>query len=168
MMNVKKAVYSELVKTDKHGNKTYRTNKCRRCGGTGRVFWSGLMGGQCFECAGSGTVEEYRTVVYTPEQERLRNAKRTAKKLGTVEQQYRAQGFGPDGIAYIPQGNTYEMKEQIKELGGYWDLPRSRWIMPVRPEFCDAEEVRASDVSTVEHVNEQGFEYDIVTWHFCD
>lgn len=167
-MNVKKAVYRELVKTDKYGNETYRTNKCRRCGGTGRVFWSGLMGGRCFECAGSGTVEEYRTVVYTPEQERLRDAKRRAKKLGTVAQQYRAQGFGPDGIAYVPMGDTFPIRKALLAIGAHWDSWRRVWRCPVRPDRMECYEVRASDVSTVEHIDEQGFGYDVVEWHFSD
>lgn len=167
-MNVKKAVYRELVKTDKYGNETYRTNKCRRCGGTGRVFWSGLMGGRCFGCAGSGTVEEYRTVVYTPEQERLRDAKRRAKKLGTVAEQLRVRGYGADGVGYIPTGDTYSHRAEISELGGYWDCARRRWVMPVAPAFSEYTTENAWDHAHVEHIDEQGFGYDLVVWHFCD
>lgn len=167
-MKIKGAVYRELVKTDKHGNQTFRTNRCRRCGGTGKVFWSGLMGGKCFECAGSGTVEEYQTVAYTPEQERLRDAKRRAKRLGTVSQQYRAQGFGPDGVAYVPIGDAFHIRKKLLAFGAHWDSFRRVWRCPVRPDTCKCYEVHASDVSSIKHVEEQGFGYDIAIWHFCD
>lgn len=40
-------------------------------------------------------------------------------------------------------------------------------MMLLRPDMCECYEVRASDVSSVEHFDEQGFGYDEVVWHFC-
>ncbi|MBO4725244.1 MAG: hypothetical protein J5622_01935 [Firmicutes bacterium] len=139
---LKPGVYKEFVKVDKHGNKTYRTNACKRCGGLGRVFISNLDNGRCFGCGGSGITKEYKTVEYTPEQRQLRLEKATAKRLGTVAQQYAAKGLNADGVGYIPRGNTYPIKDRIKADGGVWNTARG-WIMPIKPDYIDSIEIRA-------------------------
>lgn len=166
-MKVKSAVYRELIKTDKHGNQTFRTNRCKKCGGTGNVGYT-LDNGRCWTCGGTGCVLEYKTVVYTPEQEALRNAKRTAKRLGTVAQQLAAKGYGASGIGYIPTGDTFNVRAEISALGGYWDFPRRRWIMPVAPDFCEYKTENAWDFAHVDHNSVQGVEWDAVVWHYHD
>lgn len=137
---MKPGVYKELVKTDKHGNKTFRTNMCKRCGGDGKVPYE-LDNGRCWKCGGSGIREEYKTVEYTAEQLQLRREKAIAKRLGSVERQFAALGLNAEGVGYIPKGNTFPLKERIKADGGRWG--RYGWVMPVKPDYIESEEVHA-------------------------
>lgn len=138
---MKPGVYKELVKTDKHGNKTFRTNMCKRCGGDGKVPYE-LDNGRCWKCGGSGIREEYKTVEYTPEQRILRNEKAIAKRLGTVEEQFAENGLNASGIGFKPIGETYPLKDRIKADGGKWHRAYG-WIMPVKPDYIESVEVHA-------------------------
>lgn len=145
MNNIKKEVYKVLVKVDKHGNQTFKTNMCKRCGGTGRVFFTTLDDSRCWKCCGTGIVEEYRTVEYTPEQQQMRKEKAILKRIGSAEDQLRAMGFNTRiGLAYRCLGNTFPIKERIKALGGRWT--NVGWVMPVRPDFCECQELTTDDV----------------------
>lgn len=129
---VKQSVYKELIRTDKHGNKIYKTNACKRCEGCGKVEFTNFMGGVCALCDGSGIGPERKTTEYTPAQQRLRSAKRWAKKLGSIEQQIRENGVNPDTLtAFWLSGNTYPHKEQIRDLGAVWFADLHIWACPV-------------------------------------
>ena len=158
-MKVKSGVYKILLKTDKYGNKTYKTNCCKRCGGSGFITFSGVDGSRCWGCGATGIVEEYKTVEYTPEQAQLRREKSRAKKLGTVEQQLSALGFNKEGVGYILRGDTFAIKEQIKRDGGRYNSFRG-WVMPFKPDYWDDfKEIHA----VIEDCGEQ-FKYKFV--HF--
>lgn len=165
-MQIKKAVYRELVKTDRHGNKIFRTNACKRCGGTGIMPYS-LDHGRCWECMGSGITDERRVTEYTQDQMVIRNMKKTAKRLGTVEQQIRAKGFNADGVGYIPLGNTYAIRDIIRENGGSWDSIRGRWVCPQPLDGVECERVTVEDDTETEHVTHQNEAGEIVAeyWH---
>lgn len=152
MRAVKEAVYKELVHTDKHGNKIYKTNACKRCEGCGKVEFTNYMGGVCALCDGSGVGPERKTTEYTPAQQRLRSAKRLAKKLGPIEQQIRENGVNPGTLqSFWLRGNTYPYKEQIRALGAVWlAIPRV-WACPV-PFGADGVE---NDVKTYRIVREE-------------
>lgn len=142
---MKANVYRILIKTDKHGNKTFRTNACKRCSGEGRIYFSDLDHGRCFDCGGSGIGPERKTVEYTPEQQQMRREKATAKRVGTLEQQFRALGCNADGVGYRVLGDSYAVKDQIKRAGGRWN--GVFWVMPTKPDFADSVEVRAKVIS---------------------
>jgi hypothetical protein len=153
---VKESVYKKLIRTDKHGNKIYRTNACKRCGGCGKVWFSGFLGSVCFECEGRGIVPEYKTTEYTPAQQRLRAAKREAKKLGTIEQQIKQNGVNPETLeSFWLYGDTYKHRDEIRELGGVWMF--RTWQCPV-PFVADGITTRRITYKVIEEEVE-GFKY---------
>ena len=162
-MEVKRAVYKELIREDKHGNRIYRTNKCRKCYGTGRLVCCAMDNGRCWRCMGTGIEDEYKTTEYTPEQLRLRLAKKTVKRIGTVEQQLRAMGFSQDGVAYIPIGNTFPVKDEIKAAGGVYDRARG-WVSPVPLDFIECRRVEAKDVLKFTDYAEGEIKWTVVHW----
>lgn len=122
-----------LYKTDKNGTKYYHNiDRCPRCGGTGIVeMYVRVNGGDCFECWGAGVIE-YDTKEYTPEYEAKLEAqrqKREVKRMAKLEAELPAKqeawlkknGFSSNGITYLFLGNTYEIKEELKELGAKFD-----------------------------------------------
>ena len=159
---VKKGVFKVLVKTDKHGNKTYRTNACKRCDGRGRVFFTDLDKGVCWGCIGSGIGPERKTTEYTLEYRKIQNAKRTAKRLGTAQDQLRGMGFGADGVGYRVTGNSYPVREKIKEAGGRWN--GRFWLMPEEPDFIGSEKVLASEATEVENFGTEDAGWQVVRW----
>lgn len=162
MLKMKKGTYKTLERVDKHGNRHYRTNICKKCGGTGNVGYT-LDDGRCWRCGGTGIEAERKTVEYTPEQQQLRTEKATAKRLGTVEQQLRAMGFNPaTGKAYIAKGDTFAVKDQLREAGGRWDPWKRRWVLPERPDFCECDEV-TTDALEFEEYGEF-VRYTVVRW----
>jgi hypothetical protein len=122
-----------LYKTDKNSTKYYHNiDRCPRCGGTGIVeIYRPINGGDCFQCWGSGIIE-YDTKEYTPEYEAKLEAqrqKREAKRMAKLQAELPAKkaawleknGFNSEGISYLFLGNTYEIKDQLKELGAKFD-----------------------------------------------
>lgn len=152
MNELKRGVFKAFVKVDKHGNKTYRTNACKRCGGYGRVYFTNLEEGRCWDCGGSGIGPERNTIEYTSEQRQLRDEKRWAKRIATVEDQLKAMGFGSNGVGFRLLGETFSLREQIKDAGGVWN--GRYWLMPEKPNFTDSEPVLASEATEVEEVGE--------------
>ena len=144
---VKNGVYCEHIRTDKHGNKVYRTNMCKKCCGLGYIPGYFVDNGTCWKCNGSGKQAEWKMTEYTPEQMQLRQEKQTAKRVGSVESQLAKMGFGKDGLGYIPRGNTYPFREQIRAIGGVWHS--YFWLSPIKPDFIDSIEVKASEVTEV-------------------
>lgn len=131
-----------LIKTDRNGTKYYEgLVTCDRCNGRGlfivRVENNRLIpaqpdSGVCYKCGGRGKVmgawkeytEEYRAKLDA------QNAKGAAKKKAELEEKRKAEyesngikwlaehGFTPDGFTYLFLGDTYAVKDQIKEAGG--------------------------------------------------
>lgn len=129
-------IVSEPFKNDK--GKLYITvaAPCHRCGGSGKYGPPTVDNGICFFCGGSGkeridvrcyTLEEYNKYQtrkgiaaerkelkrLTEEQERIKNASEYKHKEAL------RLGFGEDEHIYVIYGgDTYSIKEKIKELGG--------------------------------------------------
>lgn len=119
----------KLIKIDKNGTKYYADYACRRCGGQGGLDQWAYTGFTCFECGGSGIAHKpYIYKVYTPEYEAKLTERREARKK-REEQKRREQSaelnaewlkenaFSADGKVYIVLGNTYPIREQLRELG---------------------------------------------------
>ncbi len=116
-----------LIKVDKFGTKTYSSQRyCVRCGGAGgHNMWPGFT---CFRCGGSGIDPTPELVKeYTPERRaqldainERRRAKKHAEFLAKVPQinaEY-CEKHGLNGeFIYIPKGNTFEIKDELKEMG---------------------------------------------------
>lgn len=139
MMKIQPGVYKEIIKTDKHGNRHYRTNACPKCGGTGNVGYT-IDDGRCWKCGATGKGKERNVVEYTPDQAQMRAERATAKRLGPVEQPLERLGFSRNGEGYRPLGDTFSCRERIKAAGGVFQRQRF-WIMPAKPDFIESEPV---------------------------
>ncbi len=136
----------ELVRTDKNGTKYFHcTDRCFKCGGTGIIgCYVRVNGGECFDCGGSG-IATWDEKEYTPEYEAKLEAnrkKRAEKKLAEAKAHateknaefFRKNGFTPDGKTWFVLGNTYDIKDELKEQGAKWDNLSRHWHMAVKPE----------------------------------
>ena len=134
-----------LIRTDKNGTKYYQAVvDCDRCQGRG-WFATGTCNGQlvparpddavCYKCGGSGKVVE-TVKEYTPEYAAKlaeRREKAAAKKAAQVEAQRKEQmesnraaslkqnGFSQDGVTFLFLGDTFDLKDEIKAVGGKFD-----------------------------------------------
>lgn len=146
-----------LVKEDKNGTKYYHNVcTCMKCGGSGFIScYVPINGGECFDCWGSGIVE-YETKEYTPEYEAKLEARRQArfekKKAAEIaksaernQEFFEKHGFNSDGNTYVVLGNTYSIKEELKELGCKFDNVLG-WHSPVKLDKYPSVEISVDDV----------------------
>ena len=119
------------VRTDRNGTRYFFDYTCGRCGGRGG--WEGWPGFTCYDCGGSGKDELHPTTikVYTPEHEAKLEAQRAArakkreeeafaKLVASYDERMAKAGFGREGeefAIYRVMGETFSIKEQLKELG---------------------------------------------------
>lgn len=109
-----------LIKIDKNGSKHYMEDECPRCHGTGRYGTYGV----CFKCNGSGKYE-HEIIERTPEYEQKLADKRAereferakAKAPARNERLFKYNNLGENGDVYIVLGNTYQIKDELKEDG---------------------------------------------------
>ena len=108
----------------KNGRKYVRVKgKCDRCGGSGIWSW-GPYGGTCFKCNGSGN--DIQEVRWYTDKERAAQDKAAEKRAearvqrqlerDAYEQGAEYNGF-TDGFVIAILGNTYEIKDELKEAG---------------------------------------------------
>lgn len=115
---------AKLLRVDKNGTKYWFETKCPKCGGTGHIdFYNHVENGICFQCDGSGYYET-SWKEYTPEYRAKLDARRLAKAKKLAPEKnakfLKKAGFSEDGKAWVVVGNTYEIKEQLKEAGCKW------------------------------------------------
>ena len=110
-----------LIRTDRNGTKYYMDNVCPKCDGVGTISYYGhVAGGVCFKCNGTGTYR-HSWKEYTPEyaktleQRRIDREKRKAPERN--RKFFKEQGLSETGEAFIVTGETYSIKEQLKEAG---------------------------------------------------
>lgn len=159
-------VDAEPFKIDKNGTKYYLDNKCKKCGGAGIIpHYAYIDGGVCWECGGSGIAPKPAVIkVYTPEYEQKlaeRRAKRQAKQ--DAERKAKAgehnaellekHGFNAEGITYMVLGNTYAMKDELKELGCKFDNYIG-WHSATELDGYDTAPIKAEDMFNTNHVGE--------------
>ncbi len=129
--------FTRLVRVDKNGTKVYEDWRCSRCGGAGGADKWALTGFTCFECGGSGLRSKPMIFKeYSPEHQAkldAQRAKRQAKRQAQweAEQKEKAQelnqkffskeGFDSEGNIWCILGDTYSIKDDLKELGCKFD-----------------------------------------------
>lgn len=118
------------VKTDKNGTKIYYDYTCDRCGGTGGAEAWKFTGFTCYKCGGSGKMDTPDiTKEYTPvyaAKLKVAADKRAEKRRAEVlivnvaeQATFLAdRGFNELGHTFIVLGNTYDIKDSIREAGG--------------------------------------------------
>ena len=129
--------FTRLVRIDKNGTEIWEDWRCARCGGAGGADKWAMTGFTCFECGGSGL--RSKPIIfkkYTPEHEaklKAQRAKRQAERQAKweAEQREKAQelnarffsrnGFDAQGNIWCILGDTYFIKDELKELGCKFD-----------------------------------------------
>lgn len=141
------------VRTDKNGTKIYHDVNCPRCGGAGRsdTWWQ--TGFECYDCGGTGRRPKPLEIkVYTQEYADKLEARRAAKAAAEAtanavnaldedelrqrvdearRNSWESEGFNRDGTGYLYTGNTYRIRQRLKDRGGRWCAFLARWIAPV-------------------------------------
>lgn len=150
---VKGSVNKDIViseRTDRNGTKhqVVRT-ACDRCGGRGGSDMWKNTGWTCLKCGGNGKMEVKRKI-YTPEHEeklRIRREKRAeAKRQEAIEnaksrnEEYLKEiGFDQEKI-YVVLGDTFIIREDLKEAGAHWGGKPIGWYFSQKPmqwETCE-------------------------------
>lgn len=146
-----------LERTDKNGTEYWVvTESCLKCGGSGYIHCYGhIQGGICFECGGSGT-NTYTEKKMLPEYEAKLIARRAARaekkkqemmaKADEANQEFlQKQGFDTLGRTYVVLGNTYAIKDELKEKGAKW-CNLIGWHLPVALPEYETVEILVDDV----------------------
>ena len=136
---------AEIVKIDEENKKAYIKERCDRCGGTGiiasrvengKIIPIPVDGGICYKCLGNKfitkwvkayTEEEYARYEASQEKAKARRIEKAEQerqeKLDKSEENKKALlaelGYDPENplIWLVGGGSTYEIKDQLKELG---------------------------------------------------
>lgn len=112
---------AQLLRVDKNGTKYWMSTECPKCGGNGTIwYYSHVSAGQCFLCGGTG-YHETKWKEYTPEYAKKLADRRLAKarkKAPETNAKFLEQmGMSADGKAYIILGDTFAMKDELKNAG---------------------------------------------------
>ena len=136
---------AEIVEVNEETKKAHIKERCDRCGGSGliaaRVENGHIVpipvdGGICYKCNGSGIIDRWVKAYTEEEYEKYENSQKRAKarreakaeevrqeKLNKSEENRKALleswGYDPENplIWLVCGGSTYEIKDQLKELG---------------------------------------------------
>lgn len=114
-------IAKKLIKTDKNGTQYFWSNTCPKCGGTGTLTcYEYIEKGRCFKCDGTG-IFEHTWKEYTPEYAKILTDRRIAKHRKGAEERNKkfmlSEGFNEEGFTWIVPGNTYSIKDALKEAG---------------------------------------------------
>ena len=136
---------AKVLKIDENTKKAYISQKCDRCGGRGyyavgmhndRPVLSPWDGGVCYSCGGKGTIDKW-VKAYTEDEyaKYMAAQKRTRERKAEKAEQERQEklnkskenqeellakwGYDVENplIWLVGGGSTYEIKDQLKELG---------------------------------------------------
>lgn len=148
-MSNKMMVY---VRTDKNGTKIYHDYTCPRCGGLGGGDQWAFTGWTCYECGGTGESHKPQIIKkYTPEYEaklQAQRAKRAEKRRLERVEEFKSnlpkliqdKGFNEAGKVYVAVGDTYNIKDQLREAGAKWKPALNSWVFTEDPtEFATVE-----------------------------
>lgn len=121
------------IRTDKNGTKIYHNYTCPRCGGVGGNDAWAYTGWTCYSCGGTGRREKAEVIKeYTPEyrakldaqREKREEKKRNeimAKAVELNEEFFDRQGISREGFFWVVLGNTYEIKDELREAGATYN-----------------------------------------------
>ena len=148
----------QYIRTDKNGTKIYHDWNCPRCGGRGYIpHYAHVDAGVCFECGGSGLRQKAKVVKeYTPEYRAKLDARNEAKRQKKLAEDiaksdeknqefFERYGFNKDGKTYVVLGDSFSIKDELKEAGAKYDNDLG-WHFPEKPEKYDCVEIDVDDV----------------------
>lgn len=109
----------------KEGRKYVRVKgACSRCGGSGHYAYNPMDGTRCFRCSGSGKevhevrwyTDKERTALDKAAERRVETKAKRAQERENYKNGAEGNGF-TDGFVIAVLGNTYEIKDELKEAG---------------------------------------------------
>ena len=145
------------IRTDKNGTEIYHDYTCSRCGGAGGSDEWIYTGYTCYECSGSGRrVKPKVYKKYTPEYraklDERANARAEKKRLKRVEEfktnlneHIQAKGFNADSKIYVTVGDTYNIKDELREAGAKWNTRFYSWVFTEKPDQYNTVEITAEE-----------------------
>jgi hypothetical protein len=151
------------VRTDKNGTKIYHDFTCQRCGGLGGADQWAYTGWTCYECGGSGEAHKAEVIKeYTPEysaklqaQREKRAEKRRLQRVAEFKQslpeKIQEKGFNADGKLYVAVGDTYRIKDELREAGAKWKPMFNGWAFTEKPEAYNTVELTADECLIVNY-----------------
>ena len=115
---------ARVIRVDKNGTKYWYDTKCPKCGGQGYIYgYDYIDGGRCWKCGGTGMFET-TWKEYTPEYaEKLTQRRIKRKSKGAEERNqkfFHKEGYDTEGNTWIVLGDTYKIKDELKEAGARW------------------------------------------------
>lgn len=153
----------QIDKIDEDAHKAHVITKCWKCGGTGQYAWFGT----CFACNGSGyhdkwvklyTPSQYEKYMAAQDRARERKAEKAEERRQNLEINSEAnkkallEKFGFDAenpmIYLVAGGNTYEIKDMLKERGGRYN-PAFNWYFTKKTEVPEGYELVTINVDDV-------------------
>lgn len=113
-----------LVKTDRNGTKYWLETKCPKCNGQGHLYgYEYIDDGRCWKCNGTG-YHPYTWKEYTPEYAQKLQDRRIKKKQAGADERnqkfFQKEGYDAEGNTWIVLGDTYKIKDALKEAGCRW------------------------------------------------
>lgn len=154
---------ASIVKTFDKDGKAYATISyaCERCCGSG-IFSPNA--GICYKCNGAGKVIKDVRMYTDIEYERMQRSKKMADEKKRKELEAKAaermaeqnlhtlNKYGFENVdAYIVLGNTYDIKDKLKEAGAKFS-PELRWVLPTEPTWLTTHsyvKVSVADIFTI-------------------
>lgn len=145
------------IRTDKNGTEIYHDYTCSRCGGVGGSDEWIYTGYTCYECGGSGRrVKPKVYKKYTPEyrakldeRAELRAEKKRLKRVeefkANLNEHIQAKGFNADSKIYVTIGDTYHIKDQLREAGAKWNTRFYSWVFTEKPDQYNTVEITAEE-----------------------
>lgn len=145
--------YATIIKVDEEAHKAFIEEKCPRCGGTGiiaarvengHIIPIPVDGGICYKCKGEKKISKWVKAYTEKEYERYMKTQERVKERKREKEEARLQalkdnseenrkeiltkwGFdAEDPAVYLVTGNTYEIKDELKERGGRFN-PALNW-----------------------------------------
>jgi hypothetical protein len=162
---------ASIVKTFDKDGKAYATISitCDRCGGSG-IFYVAVHngrsvpalpdGGVCYKCNGDGKITKDVRMYTDIEYERMQRSKKRADEKKRKERDAKVaeqnlhtlNKYGFENVdAYIILGNTYDIKDELKEAGAKFS-PELRWVLPTEPTWLTTHsyvKVSVADIFTI-------------------
>lgn len=169
--NDKNRVY---VRTDKNGTEIWHDYTCPRCGGAGGADKWTYTGWTCYECGGKGKTTKPQIIKkYTPEyrakldeQARKRAEKKRLQRVEEIKaklpEMIEARGFSKDGKMYLVTGDTYKIKDELREAGAHWNTRLYGWV------FTELKEDYPTVEINWEEVMEPDYESGYLNWKDID
>lgn len=153
----------KLIKVDKNGTKYWSHGcACQRCGGQGGSDAWAYTGWTCYACGGSGIGPAIISKEYTPEYEAKLAARRAARQAKKDEEArakseetnkefFERQGFNEEGKIWAVLGNTYPIKDELKEKGAKWMQAIQKWTFAYKVEEYPTVELSVDDIYFQDH-----------------